>query len=556
MNGRKTVIIPLLAILALLPIASPMLAGPASQSGIVTAITHVTVIPMDSERAMDDHTVLVEDGAISAVGPTDEVPVPEGAQVIDGTGKYLMPGLADMHVHTNKFGSPDHLVLYLAHGVTIIRNLNVSDSHRAWREQIASGEIRGPTMLVSGPSLTGFERGGISPMQIFGGRALVWAIALVPLLLGVALFWLVLRLGGRSGGLWRKYGWLSLAGAAVIALLVPVLRIIPVQTTLQWFTSAQAYAENPREARLLVKQQIDNGVDFIKAYNSSLPQVYLTYIAEAEEQGAYTMGHLLDAGPKWVSLDETFAAGLDEVAHAHEYQDYFFVDYDPATPAGEEPLYDLDMERIDEVADLVARYDVGVTANLVTVEMTALRNKGDRATWYARPEYATLPPGLVEAWIAEDRFVDDMDASELDEFLTYIEETVQPWEWAFTRALHERGLPVVLGTDVGVEGIVPGYSAHHELELLVEAGFTPFEALSTGTSTAAEVAGRMGADDAFGTVETGNRADLVLLSANPLEDITNSLRIEGVMLRGQWFTQAELQAMVEELVASYEDEEG
>jgi imidazolonepropionase-like amidohydrolase len=393
-------------------------------------------------------------------------------------------------------------------------------------------------------------------MQIFGGRSLVWAIAVVPLLLGVALLWLALRLAGRSGGLWRKYGWLSFAGAIVITLLVPLLRIIPVQTTLQWFTSAQAYAENPREARALVNQQVDSGVDFIKPYNSSLPQVYLTYIAAAEEQGAYTVGHLLDAGPNWVSLEETFAAGLDEVAHAHEYQDYFFVDYDPALPSGEEPLYDLDMEKIDEVADLAASYDVGVTANLVTVEMTILRNEGDRATWYARPEYATLPPGMVEDWVAEDRFVDDMDASEQDEFLMYVRATVQPWESAFTRALHERGLPVVLGSDVSVEGIVPGYSAHHELELLVEAGFTPFEALSTGTRTAAEVAGRMGADDAFGTIETGTRADLVLLSANPLEDITNSRRIEGVMLRGQWFTQAELQAMVERLVASYDDDEG
>jgi imidazolonepropionase-like amidohydrolase len=158
---------------------------------------------------------------------------------------------------------------------------------------------------------------------------------------------------------------------------------------------------------------------------------------------------------------------------------------------------------------------------------------------------------MVEAWVAKDR-VDEMGAAELDEYLRYARETVQPWEWALTRALNERGLPVVLGTDVAVEGIVPGYSAHQELELLVKAGFTPFEALSTGTRTAAEVAGRMGADDAFGTVDAGNRADLVLLSANPLEDITNSRSIEGVMLRGQWFTQEELDGMVDQYVATFQ----
>lgn len=391
-------------------------------------------------------------------------------------------------------------------------------------------------------------------MQIFGGRALIWAMGLVPLLLIVALTWLALRLAGRSAALWPRFGWQSFAGAAVVALLVPMLRIIPVQTSLQWFTSAQTYAENPREARALVEQQIASGVDFVKPYNGSLPEVYLTAIATAEEHGVNTMGHLLDAGPKWVTLEETFKAGLDEVAHVHEYLNYFYVGFDPAVPPEERPLYDVDMDKIDEVADLAASYDVGVTTTLVTIELTILRNEGNRAAWYARPEYSTLPPAMVQNWVARDR-VDSLDPGELDEYLTWTRETVQPWEWALMRALHERGLPVVLGTDVSVEGVVPGYSDHHELELLVEAGFTPFEALSTATRTAAEVAGKMGADDTFGTVETGNRADLVLLSANPLEDITNSRSIEGVMLRGQWFTKDELQAMVDELIASYDDGE-
>ncbi len=242
---------------------------------------------------------------------------------------------------------------------------------------------------------------------------------------------------------------------------------------------------------------------------------------------------------------------MDEVAHAHEYEEHFLIGYDQDFPHVEEKLYDFDMNLIGEVADLAAKYNVGVTANLVSVETTILRNEGERAAWYARPEYATLPPELVESWVERDR-IDRRGEDKREQLLAYLRTSFQPWEWAFTKALHERGLPVVLGTDVSVEGIVPGYSVHHDLELLVEAGFTPFEALAAGTRTAAEVAGRMGVESNWGTVETGNRADLILLSANPLENITNSRSIEGVMVRGQWFSQAELDGMVDAYVATYQ----
>ncbi|MEJ2513224.1 MAG: amidohydrolase family protein, partial [Anaerolineales bacterium] len=122
---------------------------------------------------------------------------------------------------------------------------------------------------------------------------------------------------------------------------------------------------------------------------------------------------------------------------------------------------------------------------------------------------------------------------------------------ALTKTMNDKGALVTVGTDVTVEGIVPGYSAHLELPLLVESGLTNFEALAAGTRNAALVAGRMGADSAWGTVAVGNRADLILLPNNPLEDVTNTQDRLGVMIRGQWFTQAELDALVDEFTASY-----
>ena len=120
-----------------------------------------------------------------------------------------------------------------------------------------------------------------------------------------------------------------------------------------------------------------------------------------------------------------------------------------------------------------------------------------------------------------------------------------------TKALQDHGVLLNLGTDVSVEGIVPGYSAHLELPLMVEAGLTNFEALAAGTRNPALTTARMGADGDWGTVVVGNRADLILMPNNPLEDVTHTQDRLGVMVRGQWFTQAELDALVDEFVATY-----
>ena len=118
----------------------------------VTAIVDVTVVPMDSERALPHHTVLLRGDTIAAVGPVDEVAVPEDALRIDGAGRWLMPGLADMHVH---LWNPQHLTLFLAHGVTLVRNMWGSPMHLGWRESLASGETFGPALVTAGPLTDG-----------------------------------------------------------------------------------------------------------------------------------------------------------------------------------------------------------------------------------------------------------------------------------------------------------------------------------------------------------------------------------------------------------------
>ena len=125
------------------------------QANTITAFVNVNVIPMDTERVLEDQTVIVEGDRIMAIGPVDEVTIPGGAEIVEGDGAYLMPGLADMHVHLEFDADPDSLRLYLAQGVTTVRNLNAIPEHLAWREQVANGELLGPTIYTSGNTIVG-----------------------------------------------------------------------------------------------------------------------------------------------------------------------------------------------------------------------------------------------------------------------------------------------------------------------------------------------------------------------------------------------------------------
>src|SRR5690606_38077642 len=131
---------------------------PASAAAVdAVAFVGVTVVPMDRERVLDNHTVLVEDGRISAVGPAGEVEIPEDAQRIDGAGHWLMPGLAEMHAHIpgDRASAEEVLFLYVANGVTTIRGMAGAPLHLELREQTASGDLLGPTIHAAAPGISG-----------------------------------------------------------------------------------------------------------------------------------------------------------------------------------------------------------------------------------------------------------------------------------------------------------------------------------------------------------------------------------------------------------------
>jgi imidazolonepropionase-like amidohydrolase/ketosteroid isomerase-like protein len=137
---------------ALLLGAAPSARAQTSPAGVIYAITGASVVPMDRELVLPGHTVIVRDGRIAALGPDGAVAVPAGAVRIDARGRFLLPGLADMHVH---LFDRDELLLYVASGVTTVRNLHGIPRHLAWRDSIARGELLGPRLFTSGPIVDG-----------------------------------------------------------------------------------------------------------------------------------------------------------------------------------------------------------------------------------------------------------------------------------------------------------------------------------------------------------------------------------------------------------------
>jgi len=386
----------------------------------VTAFVDVHVVPMDTEGVLAHQTVLVRDGRIAAVGP--EVAVPADALRIEGRGRYLMPGLADMHVHN--WYEEEHL-LFLANGVTTVRNMWGTPLQRKWRREIDAGTRLGPTLHTTGP--------------ILDGARPTWP------------------------------------GSTIV-------------------TTVEA-------ARAAVRRLKAEGYPSLKVYNALRKDVYAALVAEAREQDVRVAGHV----PRAVGIDGALAAPQDCIEHLEGYV---------TVEAG----------RDRELAATTAARGVW---NCVTLTVYWSHLRWDELP--DRPEMKYVPFRLRRTWRQMARQRPD------EEHLERLRR-LRRRSREMTNALHAAGAKLLLGTDCATPFIVAGWSAHRELQLLVEAGLTPYEALRAGTVDAAAYL-----REDFGAVRVGKRADLVLVEANPLADVRNAARRTGVMVRGRWLPAADLQ---------------
>ena len=155
------------------------------------AIVDVNVIPMDTDRVCEHQTVLISDGRIIEMGDMDEITIPIKSEVIQAKGAYLMPGLADMHTHLGDFDpDPQHLILYIANGVTTLRSLSTPWDFMKWRDKINAGELLGPTIYLSGPSIVGVPPD--AKMLALGLRTALWLIFFLVSTFVFAITWNIL----------------------------------------------------------------------------------------------------------------------------------------------------------------------------------------------------------------------------------------------------------------------------------------------------------------------------------------------------------------------------
>jgi imidazolonepropionase-like amidohydrolase len=448
---------------ACLAIALGFASGGASASTL--AITHVSVIDATGTPPQPEMTVVVRDGRIVELGKSGEVHPPADARTVDASGKFLIPGLWDMHVHT-VFGDwlpRDEKVvlpLFVANGITGVRDMGGDlDVLLQWRAAIAAGRLLGPRMIIAGPMLDG-----------------------------------------------------------------PIPR----------FPSSAPVA-NAADGRRVVDELKAKGVDFIKIQSLIPRDGYFAAADEAKKLGIVFVGHVPDA----VRASEASNAGQKSIEH--------FTGIFEGCSSIEDQL----IKGPKSLGQNVKTYDparakalIALMAKNQTWQVPTL--VWERGQWLVDDIDLTRDPLTKYAPAAwKDRtwpmFVNDIMKTMDTDPLAVRKKFVQ-MELDMTLAMFRAGVPFMAGTDTaaGVH-IFPGFSLHQELVLLQRAGLTPMQVLQTATLNPAKFMGRTAE---LGTVEKGKLADLLLLDANPLDDIANTQKIRGVVLAGRWFDKAALDGML------------
>ncbi len=289
----------------------------------------------------------------------------------------------------------------------------------------------------------------------------------------------------------------------------------------------------PAQGAQLVREYNEAGYDLVKMHEGLSPDVFDAVAATVREVGLPFGGHVPDA----VGLRHALGSGQVSIDHLDNYVEALVPAEDPPAASadglfGVGALLDqVDMALLPELVGATRAAGASVVPTMVLWETVFFGDRSAAELRAARPEVRYMPPETVEQW---ERVMDERAAAgDLE-----TNRRVAALRRRILQALHEGGVPVLLGTDSPQIFSVPGFSVHHEMALWVEVGMTPYQVLEAGTRRVAEY---FGAADDFGTIEIGRRADLLLLTANPIDDVANVARRAGVMVNGNWWSEARIQ---------------
>jgi hypothetical protein len=317
-----------------------------------------------------------------------------------------------------------------------------------------------------------------------------------------------------------------------------------IYTSGPFISNSPAPPPTPDEVERSVIAQKRAGYDVIKIHGDFSREAYHKVFEIARREAMTVIGHL----PRNLGIEAAFEEKQDAIAHSEEYlYAYFF--FKAATR-----LADMSKEarlkwiadqvsRIPSVAEATAKAGIWVSPTLAVYHGIGLQ-VNDIDSVLKRPEMKYLPPALASRCApANNTYIQRFKKENAPVFLANADLLSK-----LVKGLHDAGVKLLAGTDTPVPSVIPGFSLHDELQELVAAGLSPYEALRSATANAAEFL----KTDKFGTVTEGKAADLVLVEANPLKDVSNASRRLGVMVRGRWFSEEELRKMLEGLAASYE----